>query len=265
MPVLTTRTKTLPTKEAIRLTNLWQKYGPNTYPLDIAELIDGAFRDSGFDGQLTTKRGCFDSFEGCLVRTKDSQNWTILLNDMVENKRRQRFTHAHELGHFMCHRGLRDRFEDSDASLNDFRDNIESEANLFASWLLMPANIIRDEFSGSRWDAATLCQVGCRFECSLQASALRLVSLSSKPIAFVVSRDGIILWACKSASAPYMAAYCFGDELPETSLALVAHREGSGSLEAEDSGDAWNNFFHAKESQYFDTSGRGYQYTCIEF
>ena len=262
---MTIRTKALPTKEAIRLTNLWQKYGPNTYPLDIAELIDGAFRDSGFDGQLTTKRGRFDSFEGCLVRTKDSQHWTILLNDRVENKRRQRFTHAHELGHFMCHRGLRDRFEDSDASLNDFRDDIETEANLFASWLLMPANIIRYEFSGARWDASTLCQIGSRFECSLQASALRLVSLSSKPVAFVVSRDGTSLWACKSASAPYMASYCFGDELPETSLALAAHRAGSGSLEAENAGHAWNNFSHAKESQYFDTSGRGFQYTCIEF
>ena len=50
-----------------------------------------------------------------------------MLNSEIENKRRQRFTYAHELGHFMCHLRLRDRFEDSEETLNDFRDEIETE------------------------------------------------------------------------------------------------------------------------------------------
>jgi len=254
-----------PTKEAIRLTNLWQKHGPNTYPLDIDALIKGAIRDSDFNGRLVTKRDRFDSFEGCLVRSKNTEDWTILLNDRVENKRRQRFTHAHELGHFMCHRGLQDTFEDSEENLNDFKDEKELEANRFASWLLMPANVIREEFSGFRWNTDTLCAIGTRFECSLQASALRIVELSPKPIAFTVSRDGMILWACKSASAPYMTAFRFGDELPACSHALASHRAGLPCSEGDQVGFAWCDSMQAQESQYFDTSGRGYQYTCIEF
>ena len=44
-----------PMKEANRLTRLWQDHGPNTYPLDISALIDGALQNSDFSGELKTK------------------------------------------------------------------------------------------------------------------------------------------------------------------------------------------------------------------
>lgn len=257
--------KTSPNSEAIRLTQLWQEHGPNTYPLDIAGLIDGAIQRSGFRGSLKTRKRRFSSFEGCLVRAKNTDRWTILLNEKVRNKRRLRFTHAHELGHFMCHREMRDRFVDDEESLNDFHDAIETEANVFASWLLMPANLLRNEFARDRWTTDTLRKIGNRFECSLQASALRYVELSSKPTAFVVSRDGIILWACKSDTAPFMSSYCFGDPLPKGSPALTASNSGVCSGAPERSEYSWNEFQQSTETQYFDTSGHGYQYTCIEF
>ena len=252
-------------KEANRLTRLWQDHGPNTYPLDISQLIDGALQNSDFSGELKTRIGRHDAFEGCLVKTENTEKWTILLNSQIENNRRQRFTYAHELGHFMCHRSLRDRFEDSEETLNDFRDEIEKEANAFASWLLMPANILRDEFSGISWNTDSLCEIGNRFECSLQASALRFVGLSSKPIAFVVSRDGMVIWGTKSKSAPFMSSFCFGDELPKDSHAFAAHPNGESCALPQGSGLPWNEYRKAQESQYFDYSGRGYQYTCIEF
>lgn len=252
-------------KEANRLTRLWQDHGPNTYPLDISKLIDGALQNSDFGGELKTKIGSYDSFEGCLVKTKNTDKWTILLNSEIENKRRQRFTYAHELGHFMCHRGLRDHFEDSEETLNDFRDEVETEANIFASWLLMPANLLRDEFGGINWNTSSLCEIGNRFECSLQASALRFVGLSSKPVAFIVSRDGVVIWGSKSKSAPYMSSFCFGDELPKDSPALAAHLNGDSCALPQEFGVSWNECRKAQESQYFDYSGRGYQYTCIEF
>jgi hypothetical protein len=61
-----TQIRPLPTKEAIRLTNFWQKFGPNTYPLNIQRLIEGAIHSSSFDGRLETEVGSFDSFEGAL-------------------------------------------------------------------------------------------------------------------------------------------------------------------------------------------------------
>ena len=254
----------MPTKEAIRLTKLWQKHGSNTYPIDIHALIDGALHNSDFQGEIVTKKGHFDSFEGCLLKTKNTGKWTILLNESTKNKRRLRFTYAHELGHFMCHRHMQDRFEDSETTLNDFSTNIEKEANAFASWLLMPANIIRDEFEDISWNVDSLRNIGNRFECSLQASALRFVRISSKPIAFVVSRDGIILWACKSSSAPYLKAYKFGEPLPENSHASLSSPYDQ-DLSCSEVRTDWNDYRGSVESQYYDSSGLGYQYTCIEF
>ena len=75
-------------KEANRLTRLWQDYGPNTYPLDISRLIDGALQNSDFSGELNTRVGRHDSFEGCLLKTENTEKWTILLNSQIENKRR---------------------------------------------------------------------------------------------------------------------------------------------------------------------------------
>ena len=104
------------------------------------------------------------------------------------------------------------------------------------------------------WNTGFLRQIGNHFECSLQAAAIRFVSLSKKPIAFVVSRDGMINWARKSESAPFMTPFCSGDELPESSC--------NSTCEV---GTNWNSVHPSRESQYIDTSGRGYQYTCIEF
>ena len=263
---MATKTKTSPIKEAIRLTRLWQDHGPNEYPIDLDELIEGAINTSGFDGQLRTRTEDLESIEGCLVRTSGTQNWTILLNRKIENSRRRRFTQAHELGHFMCHRNLKDHFEDSDETLNDFNDVLETEANIFASWLLMPANIMRAEFETMRWETTSLKQLGSRFECSLQASALRFVkALKRRPIAFIVSRDGMIIWGCKSESAPYLNSFVFGDELPKNSHARASFEQKNYDQTAKDSGLSWNSLRPSRESQYFDSSGQGYQYTCVSF
>lgn len=254
-----------PEREAIRLSSFWQELGPNTYPLDIDELIEGAITRSGFSDKLVVDKNSFESFEGSLVRTRGMRKWTILLNSNIKNKRRQRFTFAHELGHFMCHREIRSSFEDNEETLNNFENNIELEANIFASLLLMPANLMREEFSTRTWKTETLSEIGSRFESSLQASAIRHVSLNPKPIAFVVSRDGMINWSCKSKSAPFMKKYCLGDDLPRDSHALSSHLSQCIDSDQYQSGNSWSDGYSSIESQYFDDSGRGYQYTCIEF
>ena len=237
--------------------------------MDLGAPVKGAILSSGFSDRLVIDRRWFDSFEGSLVRTNGMRKWTMLLNARVRNARRLRFTFARELGHFMCRRELRDKFEDGEESpeesLNDFRDEIETEADVFASWLPMPANLLRNEFQGAARETETLRAIGNRFECSLQASALRYVELCSKQVAFVVSRDGMIVWAARSKSAPFMSSYCFGDELPDGSHALASYQGGDASTERRAVDAVWNDTRHAFESRYFDSSGQGYQYTCIAF
>ena len=69
----------------------------------------------------------------------------------------------------------------------------------------------------------------------------------------------------KEQVSPFMSAFCFGDELPQDSHAFAAHMNSGVCTAMQESELSWNENRNARESQYFDYSGRGYQYTCIEF
>ena len=100
---------------------------------------------------------------------------------------RQRFTIAHELGHFVLHKGT--RYVDKGTATVQFR-NAESstgtqieerEANQFAAALLMPAVWVRREFRKHPFDLGddealnAMCR---RFGVSSQALSFRLVNLA---------------------------------------------------------------------------------------
>lgn len=100
---------------------------------------------------------------------------------------RQRFTIAHEIGHFRLHaRRSNDVFIDTEYTL--FRDNRASrgevrdeiQANLFAASLLMPASLLRRRIEQGEIDVADDVQVtslAYAFEVSLSAMAYRLMRL----------------------------------------------------------------------------------------
>lgn len=88
-----------------------------------------------------------DSFLGIFTHANNGQAY-IMVNDNITNDGRRNFTIAHELGHyFLCHELKNGKcydeniFEDGTAA-----DVIESEANYFASCLLMPESKIRPAF-----------------------------------------------------------------------------------------------------------------------
>ena len=78
--------------------------------------------------------------------TKEGNKWIIGVNKN-HNPKRQRFTIAHELAHFILHKGEEEYFEDEIF----FRDNnltsIEFAANNFAANILMPEAFVREAIS----------------------------------------------------------------------------------------------------------------------
>ena len=68
--------------------------------------------------------------------------WIIQVN-VNHNKKRQRFTLAHELGHYILHKERNSDFKDTIFFRNEILDSMEYSANEFASQLLMPENNIR--------------------------------------------------------------------------------------------------------------------------
>lgn len=119
-----------------------------------------------------------DSVSGILRKCGDE--FTILVNQNHPITR-QRYTIAHELGHYFLHAPDADVI---DTDLNLFRGGPDSEdhpskrrqeiqANMFAAALLMPAEFVKDEFSNTR-NVAELAKV---FAVSQEAMGIRLAAL----------------------------------------------------------------------------------------
>ena len=137
-----------------------------------------------------------ESYEGALLRIKDIPRGYIVINARIREESRQRFTLAHEVGHFLlpwqqdlstpC---TKEKIECWDEGL--YRP--ELEANQFASEILMPRELVltflrAEPTMGSVETIAAVCGT------SLTASAFRLVTLTSYRAAVVWSQDNKVRW-----------------------------------------------------------------------
>lgn len=123
---------------------------------------------------LETERG-----EPDLYRTSGS-------NDR-HSKNRQRFTIAHELGHYLLHeqeklhvdRRFQIQLRDGNSSKGESEE--EKEANLFAAELLMPVSFIRQDLAEVEGldleDDATVSGLAEKYGVSTQAMTFRLAYL----------------------------------------------------------------------------------------
>jgi Zn-dependent peptidase ImmA (M78 family) len=117
-----------------------------------------------------------DGVSGFLHRR--SGDWIIGVNSL-HHKNRQRFTIAHELGHYFLHRDQGD-FEDRALFRKDLQVNhLEYEANSFASKILMP----EDDFKKALVvDRATVDAIAEKFEVSVAAAQYRAEGLGAERI-----------------------------------------------------------------------------------
>jgi Zn-dependent peptidase ImmA (M78 family) len=124
-----------------------------------------------------------DAVSGILVVKNDHA--TIGVNES-HHPNRQRFTLAHELGHFLLHSDSTNVF--IDASPVFFRDKTSSEgsklqeieANAFAAELLMPEHMLRKITQNQPLDAfdeGAVRRLATQFGVSTQAMTIRLTKL----------------------------------------------------------------------------------------
>lgn len=109
----------------------------------------------------------------------------------TENARRQRFTAAHELAHYLLHRELPEakgslaRHDDMlfgqsapNNPVQPFRPRHEVEANKLAAELIMPADYLKDHYV-PEWDNIDVLTE--LFDVSHRAMELRLKNLGLRP------------------------------------------------------------------------------------
>lgn len=143
--------------------------------------VEGVARSLGIDVRYSAGS---EDVSGALIRNDGS---VVIAVNSAQHENRQRFTIAHEIGHFLLHRGTKVHFDE------DFRINYrnaasseatkldEIEANAFAAALLMPeAFLKRDWLKLSPEDASVsdaIRSLAFRYKVSSKAMELRLVNL----------------------------------------------------------------------------------------
>ncbi|MDH1657462.1 ImmA/IrrE family metallo-endopeptidase [Pseudomonas mosselii] len=128
--------------------------GVQTSPLDVKALL-------GVLGISLISIPMEDDISGMLSLSDNGKDWVVKVN-ALHHPNRQRFTIAHEIAHFCRHRFLQAKFEDLNFFRNGESNQMEVEANRFASELLMPESIFRDKvraLSGSIEDIASFFKV----------------------------------------------------------------------------------------------------------
>ncbi|MHB8656311.1 MAG: ImmA/IrrE family metallo-endopeptidase [Terriglobia bacterium] len=137
-----------------------------------------------------------ESYEGALLRIKGVPRGYVVVNSGIREESRQRFTLAHEVGHFL----LPDQQELSSPCAKEKIENWneslfrpEFDANQFAAEILMPRELVGTYL---RTEPTIESTRSIAWQCgtSLTASAFRLAALTSFRAAVVWSKMGRVGW-----------------------------------------------------------------------
>src|SRR5258708_15060820 len=130
-----------------------------------------------------------DDLSGFLVRDGKSKR-TVIGANKSHHPHRRRFTIAHELGHYLLHKGQKVYLDENRGAFTVNLRNSESakgedpeerEANLFAAELLMPAKFLKQDLYEQDLDllgdSDVLAKLAKKYEVSVQALTFRLANL----------------------------------------------------------------------------------------
>jgi Zn-dependent peptidase ImmA (M78 family) len=216
-------------------------------PIDLLALANS--RDILVEAKPETARGV----SGMLLRAGD--NFAIGYATHIKSEGFQRFSIAHELGHYFLaghpeHVFSGGKFMHESQAGFGSRDPIELEADHFAAGLLMPSHLFKYE-AGKYSDGFTAIeQLADRCQTSLTASAIRYAELTDAAVAVIISTGSSVDYCFASNAMRNIKGYKHpikGSVLPRDSLTRTFNQTKSNvisSQRADDEADliAW---FHA--------------------
>mgnify|MGYP003806298201 CR=1 FL=1 len=150
----------------------------------------------------------------------------ITINSNIEYEGKRRFTIAHELGHFEMHKNI-ETHNDSDLTLNNFRNgDTETEANQFASELLMPEHVFVSECTKKRFSPKLLRDLAEKFNSSITSVAFRYLEIGTHPIYIFCSHANIVKY-WKRTDGYYLRVKDITKlTVPEESVAAEFYKDG---------------------------------------
>jgi Zn-dependent peptidase ImmA (M78 family) len=151
--------------------------------------IDPFFIAQRHDIMVQAKPTNAEGVSGMLIRAGD--RFGIAYTTHIDNAGFQRFSIAHELGHYFLPGHVEAVLREG--SVHESRagfigkDRYELEADHFAAALLMPGNLFRVALGDAGTGLASIESLAQLCETSLVSTAIRCAQLSKEPLAVVVS------------------------------------------------------------------------------
>jgi len=219
-----------PKRYAIALSRAWG----DRFPVDVRQIaLEISSKSQDPISRITALPISLDEFEGALLRRSGGRKWGIAYSEFIREPGKINFTIAHEFGHYELHRDQEGQKLCSEDDLRDFArasgetQNIEQEANEFASYLLMPKEDYRRQLDGQPINIALLAHCADRYGTSLAASAIKLIDFIDRPIVVVVSKGGVVQWSRSSNAALELGCSLKkGTPIPPDSLTMRCHAMG---------------------------------------
>lgn len=188
----------------------------------------------------------------------------ISVNSNIEYQGKKRFTIAHELGHFEMHHNLITIHNDTDATLEFFKNgHQETEANEFASELLMPESLFRDECKGKKFNPDLLRKLSERFQTSITSTAYRYFKLGEYPVCMFYSYNNQV----KYWKRPDDYSHFINDRTrlspPEDSVAGEFFNEGKIYTKEQSKQQIWKSTWFELKPWETDNDYRFFEYCII--
>ena len=180
-----------PKTEAIKLL---QEKGINKLPIDPIKIIETL--------GISIKEHNFKSIEGFSIFDPDGKRSVIGVNSQIKGLSRKNFTYAHELGHFCL-----DAFTENGnncqkkdiTNTSKGLDQIEINANIFASHLLLPDFLIKKRIKNIDPDWHIISKLAEETKTSLITTASRFIEVTDHIcLLAVISQNKLIKYFRKS-------------------------------------------------------------------
>jgi hypothetical protein len=245
---MTDRARKTPRRAANDLTVLLRTVlGEDRFPVDVEALALEVSRNH--EDPITTIRGVdIDGFEGMLRARRKKPGWHILYSTQLRYRGRERFTLAHEFGHYLLHRRPLTADHYRDGELPDGFDfeclplqhnhwkeaekDREEEADTFASYLLMPIDDYRNQVGGQEMTRDLLNHVTDRYGVSLLAAVRKWIEFTDSRAAMVVARDGFALWG-RATTAAYKSGVFIRSGMPIPAGSIATMGPGTQPTESD--------------------------------
>jgi len=178
---------------------IWTELG-HPHPKEVPLTLLAASR------KVFVHNGAMRGAEGRLIR-KNGKG-IIRVGNSALLPGRQRFTIAHELGHWELHKGV-SQFICDDEDMRDYgRSPMEMEANHFAAELLMPTFHFREACGRGLPSFDLIGNLADEFQTTLTATAIRYADVTHHRVIVVWVFGGKVMWSYSKPEndLPYVMA-----------------------------------------------------------